>query len=126
MPCGSRSVRRYPPAAVASSTPRIGARGEEREQRVDLDRCAIGQSQRNRPGAGRVRRAAPPPELARREREDLAHGVVELAHAREARGERDLCEAELGRLDQRARRLRALGARERERPGPELGARRAG
>ena len=54
------------------------------------------------------------------EREDLAHGVVELAHAREAGGERDLGEREVGRLDQRARRLRALRAGERERPGPEL------
>ena len=33
---------------------------------------------------------------------------------------------EVGRLDQRARRLRALRAGERERPGAELGARRGG
>ena len=97
-----------------------GARREEREQLVDLDRRAVGQAQGDRAGAGRVRPAAPLPQLARRQREHLAHRVVELAHAREAGRERDLGEAELGRLDQRARRLRALRAGERERPGAEL------
>ncbi len=46
---------------------------------------------------------------------DLADRVVELAHAAEAGRERDLGEAEVGRLDQHPRGLRALRPGQRER-----------
>ena len=119
-----RQAQRAPVAAVGRALldardARAGAKNAN--SAPSSSGARYGESQRDRPGAGGVRLAAPPAQLARREREDLADRVVELPHAREAGRERDLGEAELGRLDQRARRLRALRARERERPGAELG-----
>ena len=113
--CAGRSI------ASTSSTPGIARAAEERDQRVAVEGLAVRQPQldRARRRLARARRA--PAQLGRRARVDGAHGVVELAHAAEARAERHLRERQVGRLDQRARGLRALRARERHRPGTELG-----
>ena len=78
----------------------------------------------DRDGTGR--RATSPARRARRQvgrrrREHLANRVVELAHAPEPGRERDVGERQLGRLDEHARGLRALGAGQRERTGADLG-----
>src|SRR5919201_2417674 len=59
-------------------------------------------------------------ELAWRDSEDLANGVVELADTRESRGERDVREGEVGSLDQCPRGLRSLRPGDRERTGAQL------
>ncbi len=56
-----------------------------------------------------------------RHREHLSHGRVELAHALKARGERHACDLHRRRLEQDPRRLRALGARQLERPRTHAG-----
>ena len=53
--------------------------------------------------------------------EDLAHRLVALAHAGESGGERDLRDREVGRLQQDAGGLAALGAGQGQRPGSHLG-----
>ena len=53
--------------------------------------------------------------------ERLAHGVVALAHAGEARGEGHVSDREVGRLEQDAGRLAALGPGQRQWPGADLG-----
>ena len=77
-------------------------------------------------GARRARRPCavprrPRPQPARRVGEGLAHGVVALAHAGEAGGEGDVGDGEVGRLEQDARRLAALGPGQGERAGAHLG-----
>ena len=52
--------------------------------------------------------------------EHLADRVVELAHAAEAGGERDVGHRQVGRLDQDPSGLGTLRPGERERPGAEL------
>ena len=95
-------------------------REEREERRRARSESGTAGAARSCPAPPALGVAAAPAQLARRQREDLAHGVVELPHAREAGRERDLGEAEIGRLDQRARRLRALRAGERERACAEL------
>ena len=53
------------------------------------------------------------------------HDVVELPDAREACGERDLGERQVGLLDEQSGGLRAPAHRELQRPGPHLGDERA-
>ena len=59
--------------------------------------------------------------LSRGGREDLADGVVELPDAREAGGERDLGDRQIGGLDEQPGVVGAPRAGERERTGPDLG-----
>jgi hypothetical protein len=101
---------------------RYRARREESEQRLAVERLAARQAQLDRAGAlGAAAPARPPTQLAGSARVDASHRVVELPHAPEAGAGGDLGERQLGRLDQRARRLRSLCTRERHRPGPQLG-----
>ena len=60
-------------------------------------------------------------QLGGRQRTDLAHGVVELADAREARGERDIAERQVGRLDEYPRGFGALSPCQRQRVRAHLG-----
>ena len=64
--------------------------------------------------------APPPAQLGRGRGVDLADGVVELTDAREARRERHVGGTQLRRLEQDPRGLRALGAGQGQRAGPEL------
>ncbi len=96
------------------------ARGEELDQCVAVERRAARQPQHDRTGRREVAAASRHAHVARRRREDLADRVVELADAREARGERDVREGQLGRLDQDSRALRSLRASERDRPRTDL------
>ena len=63
---------------------------------------------------------ARPAELGGCQREDLAHRVIELPDTLEAGGERDVCERQVGGLDQGAGGLCPLGTRDRERTGAQL------
>ncbi len=108
------------PSSTAS-TPGTRAGAEEGEQPVAVQRCARRQAQldlalRGRPAAAPGAAA----QLAGRARVDRADRLVELAHAAEPGRQRHLGEAQPGRLDQRAGRLRALGPRQLGRPGPHL------
>ena len=71
----------------------------------------------SRPNRVRARCA----QRGRREIAHRPHGVVELADAGEAGGERDVAERQLGRLDEHPRGLRALRPGQRQRVGPDLG-----
>ena len=51
----------------------------------------------------------------------LAHHVVELPHAREAGGERDVGQRQAGLVHEQPGGLRPTGAREGERPDADLG-----
>ena len=62
----------------------------------------------------------PRPQAARGVREDLPHGLVALAGTGEPRGERDVGDGEVRRLEQDARRLAALRSGECEGTGTEL------
>ncbi len=66
--------------------------------------------------ATRCRRAPLSPKRPRGEGENLPDGVVELAQAAETRGERDLSDGQRRRLEQDPCRLRALRARQGQRP----------
>ncbi len=96
------------------------ARCQERDQRVAVEGLAVRQPEPDRPGGGAAGAAAPA-QLAGRAGVDGADGVVELAHAPKAGAEGHLAEGQVGGLDQRARRLRALRAGKRHRSGPQLG-----
>jgi hypothetical protein len=73
------------------------------------------------PAGGAPRRPAARAAQARRgRREHLAERVVELPDAAETGGEGDVGHGEVGRLDEQARGLCALGPRESERTDAEL------
>ncbi len=128
-PRDGRSVRQaqrpQQPAVDDLFHPGDRAVGEEAQETGGVERFPIRQSQRD--GAGRRVAAGslhvparPPTQLSRRARVHLAHGVVELAQAGEAGREGDVGERQVGGLDQQPRSLRALRARQRERPRAEL------
>jgi hypothetical protein len=103
--------------------PRNGAVGQEREQRGAVERLADREPQPDRARARGTAATSVPgaaAQLRRRPRVDRPQRLVELAQAAEAGADRDLPERQVGRLDQRARRLGALRARQRHRPGPDL------
>ena len=100
-----------------------GARGHPREEAGGVERSAVGQHEIDR-SRDRLARARATPTGAQVERghpEHLAHGVVELAHAREARRERDVGGGHVGAHEEHARGVRAVRSTERERTGAELG-----
>ena len=108
-----------PPVELLQAADR--SRAEERDQPLAVERLSRGEPQRDDPGpARRTARTGAAAQLGRRARVDGAHRVVELPHAAESRAERDLREREIRRLDERARRLRAMGAGERQRAGADL------
>ncbi len=119
-----------------------GARREEREHAARVERLAQGKGEVERGGGAAVVRGGPggsgggraarvtgrrrpvgpgpTPQLARRRVEDLGDRVVELAHAPETGGERDVGEPQVRPREQRPRRLGAQRAGERDRAGAEL------
>jgi hypothetical protein len=99
--------------------PGQGAGGEELQQRRHVQGCPVRQPQADR--AGTARRGLLLPERTRRLREHLEQRVVELPHAAEPGGERDLREAQVGGLDQDPGGLRPLGPGQRQRSGAEFG-----
>nr|BFE67871.1 hypothetical protein GCM10020092_011720 [Actinoplanes digitatis] len=123
LPCGRFNPRRYVVTpAVLDARQRAG--GQEPEQRAGVQRRPVREPQRDGARLGPPDRPALP-QLARRPGVHRADRVVELAHAAEARGERDLGQAEVGGLDEHARGLCALRPGQRERPGAQLGAEHA-
>jgi hypothetical protein len=120
-------VRAVPPLLDAGD----GGGDEVAEQVVRGQRRAERQPQRERARRGGRRAAGgarslavgrgPAAQLGGGECEDLAHGLVERADAREAGRGRDLGHRQRRRLDEQARGLRPLRAGQRERPGAELG-----
>ena len=99
-------------------------RDEMREHALDVERLAEREAQIDPTRDRRCAAIAPAgagAQVARRRREDLLHGGVELADARETRGPRDRCEIEAGGLDEEARGLRALRPGQRQRPCADLG-----
>ena len=120
VPCGRRSARRYVPSAT-SSTPAIARAARNSSSAAACSGARYAQPQRDRTPASGVRRRAR--RRAQRRRRDAVHlpdRVVELPHAAEPGRERDLREAEVGRLDEHPGGLGALRAGERERAGAEL------
>ncbi len=120
---GAGPVRQVEGAGVPAVAGHLDARhqvvGEEVEQRAAGERRADGEPHRHR--AGGAGAAAPAAQVGGAERVHLAHGGVELAHAREPGGERDVGEAEVGGLDQHPRDLGASGTGQGQRTGAELG-----
>ena len=108
-----------PAARLRDAGNRAGA--QPGEQGGPVEWRPIGEAQRERA----FNDVTPPPatraELGWGQRKHLAHRVVELPDALEASRERDVREGQIGRLDQGARRLRPLGAGDRERTRAELG-----
>jgi hypothetical protein len=103
--------------------PGDGPGREERQQPRGVQRGPERQPQHQRPGRDRRRAPAPPGLVAQRRRcdaVDLAHGVVELAHAGEPGRERHVGHPERRRLDQQPRRVRPVRPGERQRPRPEF------
>ena len=111
---------RHGAGAHPGEEPRGIERAAVRECQVDRD---VGRAQRGCSGlpfAG-PRQPAPSAELERRHPEDLTDGVVELAHAREARREGDVGGRQVGAHEQHAGRLRPVRTAECQRSGAELG-----
>ena len=103
-------------ARAARNATRCSASNGSRDGEVELDDAG-------RPVPGGAGRG---PQRRRRRGEHLADGVVELADAAEAGGERDRREVEVGGLDERAGGARPLGAGDGERAGAELVGHEAG
>ena len=100
-----------------------GARGHPREESGGVERSAVGQHEIDR-SCDRLARARATPtgaQVERRHPEHLAHRVVELSHAREARREGDVGGGHVGAHEEHARRVRAVRSTEREGTGAELG-----
>ena len=74
-----------------------------------------------RSGGGLDAGRGPSAEVGRSPGEDRADRLVELPDAREAGTQGDLCDREVGRLEENAGSLGALGPGEREGAGPDLG-----
>ncbi len=120
----ARAVRQAQAAPVGAVEhlldARDGTQPQERDESVGVQRRAVGQAQRQRAAVLEAPVSARAcAQLAGRQREHLLDRRVELAHAVKARRERHLDDRQLRRLDQDARRLRALGAGERERAGAD-------
>jgi hypothetical protein len=111
--------------ASPRSTPVQRADGEVAQQAGGVERAAVRQPQHERARRRGHRPApAPPrglrPQLRRRHAVHGAHGVVELPHAGEPGGERDVGHPERGRLDQQPRRVGAVRPGQGERPRAQL------
>ena len=87
------------------------ARREEAEQRGPVERRPEGKPHRQRGGARGP--GAPPPQRRRRGAEGRAHGVVELPHAGEACGERDLRQPQIALVEEAPGQVGAACPRDR-------------
>ena len=119
VPCGRRRVRAYQPGPPAS-TPAT-AHGEEGPAPCAGERRAHRQPQVEGADAGRRTDPRPAAQLGGRGGVDLADGVVELADAGEAGGERHVAERHRRGLHEHPGRSAPGGPGQGQRPGPELG-----
>ena len=126
-PPASRSVRANDVARRRlDAADRAGAHPGEQARRRRTARGAAAPGRSRRAPPRRVRPAAARAQLERRHPEHLAHGLVELADAREPGRERDVGRGQVGADEQHPGGVRAVGAAERERPRAEFGGEQPG